>query len=122
VTTSGGGAGGGAGAGYFGGGGGSGGGGVFGGGGGAGGGGGGGASFAAPSIIGPALTSGANPGTINDGNGEVIITWVPSRGDDPEAPATTTSADLLTALSPSAASATCWRWRDQAVYRDSPVA
>jgi hypothetical protein len=49
------------------------------------------------------------------GNGEVIITWVPARDDDPEAPATMTSADLLMALSPSPATAMCWRRSDQAV-------
>jgi hypothetical protein len=114
LFTSGGGAGGGAGGGYFGGGGGSGGGGVFGGGGGAGGGGAGGSSFAAPGIIGPVLSAGANPGTINDGNGEVIISWVPSRDDEPDDLATTTSPDLLMALSPSPASAACWGRRDQA--------
>ncbi|HET9255842.1 MAG TPA: hypothetical protein VFO16_11640 [Pseudonocardiaceae bacterium] len=73
--TSGGGAGGGAGGGYFGGGGGSGGGGLFGGGGGAGGGGGGGSAFASPAITSPTLTPGVNNGTINGGNGRVIISW-----------------------------------------------
>jgi hypothetical protein len=64
--------------------------------------------------MGPTLSSGVNPGTIDNGNGEVIITWVPARDDDPEGPATMTSADLLTALSPSLASATCWGRRDEA--------
>jgi hypothetical protein len=100
ATTSGGGAGGGAGGGYLGGGGGSGGGGIFGGGGGAGGGGAGGSSFAAPSIINPILSAGASPGTINNGNGKVTITWTPTRHHHPRAPATVTSADLLTTPAP----------------------
>ncbi|WP_268761380.1 hypothetical protein [Frankia sp. AvcI1] len=78
ATTSGGGAGGGAGGGYFGGGGGAGGGGTFGGYGGAGAGGAGGSSFAASSIVNPALATGANSGTVNGGNGEVTITWTTS--------------------------------------------
>jgi molybdenum ABC transporter molybdate-binding protein len=95
-TTSGGGAGGGAGGGWFGGGGGSGGGGLFGGGGGAGGGGGGGSSYADPSVAGAVLNTNANQntsavvtnangtesyvtnGSVNSGNGQVIITWTAS--------------------------------------------
>jgi 6-phosphogluconolactonase (cycloisomerase 2 family) len=75
ATTSGGGAGGGAGGGDYGGGGGSGGGSAFGGGGGAGGGGAGGSSYAAPSAADVALNTGVNAGTINNGSGQVTITW-----------------------------------------------
>ena len=78
ANTSGGGAGGGAGGGRFGGGGGSGGGSTFGGGGGDGGGGGGGSSYADPGAGNVAITSGANQGTINGGNGEVTVTWTPA--------------------------------------------
>lgn len=79
-TTSGGGAGGGAGGGYFGGGGGSGGGGLFGGAGGAGGGGAGGSAYAAPAIASPILTPGVNGGTVNGGNGQITVTWLPLEG------------------------------------------
>ncbi|HEX4100800.1 MAG TPA: hypothetical protein VHY21_09700 [Pseudonocardiaceae bacterium] len=75
ATTSGGGAGGGAGGGYFGGGGGSGGGGTFGGGGGAGGGGAGASAFASAAITSPVLTPGTNTGTLNNGDGQITISW-----------------------------------------------
>jgi uncharacterized repeat protein (TIGR01451 family) len=71
----GGGGGGGAGGGYFGGGGGSGGGSAFGGGGGAGGGAGGGSGFVDPSIPDGSVSSGVNDGSLNNGDGEVVVTW-----------------------------------------------
>jgi uncharacterized repeat protein (TIGR01451 family) len=71
----GGGGGGGAGGGYFGGGGGSGGGSAFGGGGGAGGGAGGGSGFFEPSIADGSVTAGVNDGSLNNGDGEVVVTW-----------------------------------------------
>lgn len=40
--------------------------------------GGGGSSFAAPSVTNSALAAGVNTGTINNGNGEVTITWTPA--------------------------------------------
>jgi hypothetical protein len=101
--TSGGAAGGGAGGGYYGGGGGSGGGGTFGGGGGGGGGGAGGSSFAASGIANSVLSSAVNAGTINNGNGEVTITWTASSTDAaPVAPVAggIASATVLPALTP----------------------
>ncbi|UUW90587.1 calcium-binding protein [Pimelobacter simplex] len=74
-TAVGGGAGGGAGGGRHGGGGGAGGGSPSGGGGGAGGGGGGGSAYAAPSVTDAELVAAVNDGSVNDGDGQVVITW-----------------------------------------------
>ncbi|MCG8150852.1 hypothetical protein GUY44_10205, partial [Pimelobacter simplex] len=79
VTTGGlavgGGAGGGAGGGWHGGGGGAGGGSPNGGGGGAGGGGGGGSAYAAPAVTDAELLAAVNDGSVNDGDGRVVISW-----------------------------------------------
>jgi hypothetical protein len=107
ATTSGGGGGGGGGGGLYGGGGASGGGGTSGGGGGAGGGGGGGSSYAGSSLAGVVLAPGANcdstsiqscSPTVNDGNGEVTVTFTPPDEPTPAAPALSTTAPAATAL------------------------